>query len=236
MPIVSITDSQVFTVLRSFLIGILPAGTEVFRGQGNRVPEPEGADFVVMTPGSKKRLSTNFDGLTTIDFTGSIASTTLTVTAISGGNLFVGATLSGFGMAANTIITMLGTGTGGTGTYTISPSQTLSSVTMWTGSSNVEQDTQYTVQLDIHGPSSADNAQIISTLFRDQYATSQFALSGLEMAPFYADDPKQIPFINGEQQYEDRWVIDAVMQINPVVSVPLQFASQLEVAGIHDVI
>ena len=64
-------------------------------------------------------------------FTGSMSSTTLTVSAVTSGTLYVGQTIEGVGIAANTIITALGTGTGGTGTYTISTSQTVGSETMY---------------------------------------------------------------------------------------------------------
>lgn len=62
--------------------------------------------------------------------TGSIATTTLTVTAVGSGALSVGQTLSGSGVTAGTKITALGTGTGGTGTYTVDTSQTASSTTI----------------------------------------------------------------------------------------------------------
>ena len=62
--------------------------------------------------------------------TGSISGTTLTVTAVSAGSLWVGQTLAGPNIAANTTITRLGTGTGGTGTYTVSTSQTVASETI----------------------------------------------------------------------------------------------------------
>ena len=63
--------------------------------------------------------------------TGSISATTLTVTAITSGTLYVGQTIQGAGITVGTIITALGTGTGGTGTYTINNSQTVSSETMY---------------------------------------------------------------------------------------------------------
>lgn len=62
--------------------------------------------------------------------TGSIAATTLTVTAVGSGTLTVGQTLSGSGVTAGTKITALLTGTGGTGTYTVDTSQTASSTTI----------------------------------------------------------------------------------------------------------
>ena len=69
-------------------------------------------------------------------FTGSISGTTLTVTAITSGTLSVGQTIVFVGQTnnpyqTNTYITALGSGAGGTGTYTISNSYTaISSTTM----------------------------------------------------------------------------------------------------------
>lgn len=62
--------------------------------------------------------------------TGSIATTVLTVTAVTSGALSVGQTISGSGVTAGTKITALGTGLGGTGTYTVDTSQTASSTTI----------------------------------------------------------------------------------------------------------
>lgn len=67
---------------------------------------------------------------TPITVTGSISGTTLTVTAVSSGQLALGAFITGTGVAANTRITALGTGTGGTGTYTVSTSQTVASTSI----------------------------------------------------------------------------------------------------------
>lgn len=61
--------------------------------------------------------------------TGSIAGNVLTVTATSGG-LSVGQIISGAGVASGTVINSFGTGTGGTGTYNVNNSQTISSEPM----------------------------------------------------------------------------------------------------------
>lgn len=65
-------------------------------------------------------------------FTGSISGTTLTVTAMSTpiNDIRVGTFVTGAGIAENTVITALGTGTGGTGTYTVNIPQTVSSTTL----------------------------------------------------------------------------------------------------------
>jgi len=64
---------------------------------------------------------------TDASFTASISGTTMTVTAVSAGTVNPGKLLSATGLTAGTYITAYGTGTGGTGTYTVSASQTLSS-------------------------------------------------------------------------------------------------------------
>lgn len=67
-----------------------------------------------------------------VSVTGSISTTTLTVTAVATGSapLAVGQTISGANVVPGTIITALGTGTGGTGTYTVNVSQTAASGTI----------------------------------------------------------------------------------------------------------
>jgi hypothetical protein len=60
-------------------------------------------------------------------FTGSISGTTLTVSVMQSGTIAVGQAIFGQGVAQNTVITALGTGTGGVGTYTVSDSQTVAS-------------------------------------------------------------------------------------------------------------
>ena len=65
-------------------------------------------------------------------FTGAIAGggTSLNVTAVSSGVIQVGMLLTGTGVTAGTTITALGTGTGGTGTYTVSVGQTVASTSI----------------------------------------------------------------------------------------------------------
>jgi hypothetical protein len=62
------------------------------------------------------------------------ASTTMTVTAVTTGVLYVGQVITGVGVTAGTTITSFGSGTGGVGTYNVSVSQAVASIAM-TGSS-----------------------------------------------------------------------------------------------------
>lgn len=156
---ISMTEDDVFTALRSFLLLILPAGVEVVQTQDNGVPMPQGP-FVSMNQVGAKRLATNV--------------------------------------------------------HTYAADQTM----------GVETDTQYTIQVDFFGPNSGDWALTFQTLFRDEFAAQNFPAG---VAPLYADDPVQMPLINGESQWEQRWRSQAVMQINPVVTVSQPSATAIEV-------
>lgn len=92
---------------------------------------------------------------------------------------------------------------------------------------NVERASQITLQVDCYGPGSGDRATAISTLLRDAYACEQFAASGFDIQPLYAGDAKQLPLVDGEQQYEERWSFEAVMQFNPVITLPQDSATSL---------
>ena len=262
MITLSLTESQILTVLRAFLLDILPTGTEVIKAQTNRTPEPLVTNFVVMTPLLLGRLATNQDDYRDAAFMGSITGTTLTVTSVQFGTLVVGAPVYGGGVTAGAYITALGTGTGGVGTYIVTPSQTVPSgdmipfriltesgeplltedgawilldsyipagtpIPMFAGIYAAKQSTMVTVQLDVHGPASADNVQRITTLFRDAYACEFFDVLEPALRPLHADNARQAPFLNGEAQIEYRWTVDAVMQANPVVTTPQQFADQI---------
>jgi hypothetical protein len=54
---VSLTEDQILTGLRAFLLAVLPDGIEVVQGQDNRVSMPAGANFVIMTPARREQLS-----------------------------------------------------------------------------------------------------------------------------------------------------------------------------------
>ena len=64
-------------------------------------------------------------------FTGSIAATTMTVSAVTSGTILIGHTISGSGITGGTTVTAQLTGTtGGVGTYTVSASMTVASTSI----------------------------------------------------------------------------------------------------------
>ncbi len=208
-------------------------GVPIVQGQANRVPEPKQGDLVVMWPILKRRLSTNIRGRDDVAFMGSIAGSTLTVTAVETGVVQSNRVLFGAGVPANTRVLAPISGAGGVGTYLVTPTQTTALTLMSTSQELITEPTEYTVQIDVHGPNSADNAQVISALFRDLYATQTFTAMNPNVQPLHADEPRQIPFTNGEQQIEARWVINAVMQANFTVDVPQQYAEEAHVTPIE---
>jgi hypothetical protein len=234
----SLTQTAALTTLRSFILGVLPPGIEVVKGLDNRVPEPKGiggGDFCVMTPLFQKRLSYNIVDFTDTIITGSVSGTTLTVADVtqSQAPIAIGhAVIDTTGLlAANTLVTAYGTGSGGIGTYTVSPSQTVAGETMYVDMRSDLVPTELTVQIDVHGPNSTDNTKILEGLLVSSYSFSQFLASGFDIQALYCEDARQMPFINAEDQYELRWSLDAVLQINPVIATPTQFFDHIALAA-----
>lgn len=106
----------------------------------------------------------------TASFTGSIATTTLTVSAVASGTLLPSMIISGTGVTAGTYIVEQLTGTtGGTGTYRVSTSQTVASTTI-TGTLaskiNVTQDGLYNFQFSVQLVNSTNDIQSFVLWFR----------------------------------------------------------------------
>lgn len=254
LPSLNFIDQDVLTVVRSFLLNILPQPIEVIQGQVNRVAEPATPDFVVMMPMFQRTLEFVSDYFEDCSFIASVApgASILTVTEILIGTIVVGNNLLGLGVPSGLYVSGSLTGSGGVGTYQLSGTLSggLPQGKYATGVFFALAPTEWTIQLDVHGPNSANNAVIITTLWRDNYAVEQFAQFQAAppgwnqlppgggntlvfpfnaMAPLWVEDARQAPFINAEEQYENRWVIDAKLQTNQVVTVSQQFADTVDV-------
>lgn len=93
-----------------------------------------------------------------------------------------------------------------------------------------EMGAEVRVQVDFYGATSMDWAAAFMTLFRDD--SGVIALAPV-CAPLYADDARMAPLEDSEDQYEQRWTVDAVLQYNPVTTDPMQFADSLTVTVIN---
>lgn len=222
-----VTEYDIFVSLRSFIMGVIP-GVECVRGLVNRVDEPQADNFIVITPIMRERLEWNTETYADVE---TLAFTTLTVPSI--GAVLTDSTLAASGKVLS--VSGLNVTLGSIGGRYFTAGDVIAGVgtviNVAFGGRSLTQPTKITMQMDVHGPLSADNAQILTTLLRDQYAVDALAPT---CAPLYASDPDQLPFINGEDQVEERWSIDAVLQANIVVVIPVQFAGALTI-GLIDV-
>lgn len=90
----------------------------------------------------------------------------------------------------------------------------------------IMQPTEYSIQVDCYGPNSSDYATTLSAAWRDPYGCDALVTVG---APLYSTDPIQVPLINGEQNYEQRWTFTALLQFNPILTLPQQYADVLDI-------
>lgn len=171
-PTISLTEGNALQALGTFLVAILPSGTDVVAAQDNRVPAPQAANYAVMTPIGRTRLATNETAYTD----------------------------------------------------------------NFPGTTQTRQDTQATqlaIQVDTFGPASADNAQLLSTLLRSDWACDQFSAYAFAVSPLYTSEPRQMKFNNESMQVEQRWTTDVYLQADIAVTVPQQFADELSVGLIE---
>ena len=90
----------------------------------------------LQTVSSEAMTSTNQPAPAFAASSAAISGTTLTITTLTSGELTIGTQIFGTGVLPNTVITAFGSGTGGTGTYTVNNTQTVSAEAM-TGPSNL---------------------------------------------------------------------------------------------------
>jgi hypothetical protein len=229
----------------TFLQTVLPSGVVIIEGQDSSVPEPVGVNYVVMTPLVRSRLVTNLDLYADVEMTASIAGGVLTVTAVRFGVILVASQPKVWGVNGDVpdgtfILEQLTGAPGGIGTYQLN-SFTLSASgeTMACGNMFMTDCVDLTMQLDVHSNNVRDGSDIASTItavLRDGVAADFFDYDTTYqgITPLYADEARQVPFQNAEQNWESRWVVDAHFQVNVVLTVPMQFATAAQIT-IHPV-
>jgi hypothetical protein len=92
------------------------------------------------------------------------------------------------------------------------------------GETQTEQGIKLMVQVDFYGRTAANWVDPFTTVWHSEKA---FRYLAPECAPLYADDGRMIPLTTGEEQFLERWAVTAMLQYNPVTSVPQQFADTL---------
>jgi hypothetical protein len=91
----------------------------------------------------------------------------------------------------------------------------------------IEQGTEVQMQVDFYGSAAGDWCVAFEALWRDE--TGCLALEPVG-DPLYTDEGQLAPLEDDEEQYEQHWTITGILQYNPVVSPPMQFADTLSIS------
>lgn len=89
------------------------------------------------------------------------------------------------------------------------------------GTQGIRQSVRRRVQIDCYGVDSATWAYTLSTLLRDAEGCRYLAPYGL--APLYTVDPVDMTQPDGREQYERRYMVEAMLQAHIQVTVPLDY-------------
>jgi hypothetical protein len=90
----------------------------------------------------------------------------------------------------------------------------------------VERSTTYYYQVDCYGPLAPDWADTFAIAWRSLWGCDNNAASAV-FTPLYADEPVQLNFANGEQMYEQRFMIKLYAQVSQTVSLPQDFFTEV---------
>ncbi len=88
---------------------------------------------------------------------------------------------------------------------------------------------EVTVQVSAFGTGAGDALKQVCGLWRDFYTTDWLQTNAPVLSPLSAAEPRQLGFVNGEDQYEDAWSVDLKMQVNYQRTIPQQFADKITV-------
>ncbi|WP_313622838.1 LIC_12616 family protein [Achromobacter sp.] len=101
-----------------------------------------------------------------------------------------------------------------------------------TGTLTMTQATQWTARVEACGARAHDLALILSIALRSQYGCEFLERLG-RMQPLETGELGQLSLDGAENENFERWAFDAVLQFNPSITVPQQFADQLHVGLIE---
>jgi len=95
------------------------------------------------------------------------------------------------------------------------------------GTKTITQALQYGVQIDCYGDDASTWAWILTTILRDGYACLRMPAN---IQPMYATDPQMAPIVDGENQYNSRWLLTAVLQANVSMTFAQDFFNEASVS------
>lgn len=87
--------------------------------------------------------------------------------------------------------------------------------------------TDQVIQLDFYGSGSAQRAQTFSTLFYDYHGYDNFPE---KIKPLYCTDASQFALISAEENYIERWQVDAHLGIYATVISPQEYMTEAQIS------
>ena len=93
------------------------------------------------------------------------------------------------------------------------------------------QPTRVSIQLDCYGAAAGDWANLLATAFRSDLGCAFFEPFGID--PLYHDEPKSLPLVNGEEQYERRWMLVVHLQANIAITATAQFMTAAKITTVN---
>lgn len=92
------------------------------------------------------------------------------------------------------------------------------------GTRKVQSQSKLMLQVDCYGELAANWSIALTRLFRDPFGCKELAPI---CEPLYATVARMMPLVNGSMQYERRYMFEAFVQYNPVITVSQEFADSL---------
>lgn len=97
----------------------------------------------------------------------------------------------------------------------------------------IERGVKFSVQIDVYGTGAQGRAAALSMLCRSSEGFDFYASSGFNMQLLYADDAQQMPIINGEEQFQERWTFPLLLQVNESVTITTETANALTIGLVN---
>lgn len=79
------------------------------------------------------------------------------------------------------------------------------------GTSTIQQSRLYMMQLDFYGEQAFNRANQVGVMWRSNYTTNELKT----IQPLYANQVRNMEFINEQDQYEKRFLLEIALQYNP---------------------
>lgn len=79
------------------------------------------------------------------------------------------------------------------------------------GTSMIQESRLYMMQLDFYGEQAFNRANQVGVMWRSNYTTNELKT----IQPLYANQVRNMEFINEQDQYEKRFLLEIALQYNP---------------------